>query len=275
MENRPNPAQVKEGYVCLFPRCDAKPFGRGADLSRHQLNTHVTPKTFECPVIGCNRKGENPVKRLDKFREHLREVHNEADVLQCPVGCGINPATIIEIQKHLTYEHTPREVFPVFNTVRSWGLDTSVACPLEKCNKTLPYPHAVYVAYRHHGDLFERAQLQSILPGDRNYDIFNATFDCPIASCTWHGELYVLTDHVATHNSQEVGLVNDYFQRLGQHTPPVLIGNWVNGSRHKFPLAEVEAQCEKLYANQPIPDYFKALIQAMSGRERWLPYNHL
>ena len=62
-------------YHCWDLHCD-KSFQRRADYFRH-INTHNTgeDKAYECPEIGCPRKGSWGFMRRDKLVDHIRGKH--------------------------------------------------------------------------------------------------------------------------------------------------------------------------------------------------------
>ncbi|TWU79243.1 hypothetical protein ED733_009015 [Metarhizium rileyi] len=64
---------------CLYPKCNAKPFKRRADLDRHYKHRHASEwqkVSFNCDYTRCSRR-RDPFHRLDHFRDHLREFHKE------------------------------------------------------------------------------------------------------------------------------------------------------------------------------------------------------
>ncbi|UNI21195.1 hypothetical protein JDV02_007206 [Purpureocillium takamizusanense] len=64
---------------CLHPGCTAKPFKRRADLDRHYKHRHAPDsqkESFNCDYPRCARRLD-PFRRLDHFRDHLREFHKE------------------------------------------------------------------------------------------------------------------------------------------------------------------------------------------------------
>ncbi|RSL77258.1 hypothetical protein CEP51_009240 [Fusarium floridanum] len=71
-------SQNPEIHHCLHPGCTAKPFRRAADLQRHYKYTHSpdSNEAYYCDYIRCSRSQE-PFRRRDHFRDHLREYHRE------------------------------------------------------------------------------------------------------------------------------------------------------------------------------------------------------
>ncbi|RSL56953.1 hypothetical protein CEP54_008514 [Fusarium duplospermum] len=68
-----------ENHHCLHPGCTAKPFRRAADLQRHYKHTHSPDSNkdaYYCDYPRCTRAQE-PFRRRDHFRDHLREYHRE------------------------------------------------------------------------------------------------------------------------------------------------------------------------------------------------------
>ncbi|ROT41422.1 hypothetical protein SODALDRAFT_256942, partial [Sodiomyces alkalinus F11] len=66
-------------YTCLSPGCPAKPFKRHADLQRHYAQVHLDSSSRDshtCDYARCARSTE-PFGRLDHFRDHLRDYHQE------------------------------------------------------------------------------------------------------------------------------------------------------------------------------------------------------
>ncbi|KAL2758123.1 hypothetical protein ACRALDRAFT_2025772 [Sodiomyces alcalophilus JCM 7366] len=66
-------------YTCLWPGCPAKPFKRHADLQRHYAQVHLdssSRESYTCDYPKCARRSE-PFGRLDHFRDHLRDYHQE------------------------------------------------------------------------------------------------------------------------------------------------------------------------------------------------------
>ena len=76
---RTNPANGKKTYYCLDRGCN-KGFNRCNDLDRHEETHYMTgkAKTFECPELGCNRKGEWGFMRRDKLVDHIRAKHKRS-----------------------------------------------------------------------------------------------------------------------------------------------------------------------------------------------------
>ncbi|KAH8669122.1 hypothetical protein BX600DRAFT_511161 [Xylariales sp. PMI_506] len=92
------PRQAVVGaFHCLVESCQAKPFRRKADLERHYNHKHVLPPgnyqsrsggssgngilgvskpEYPCDYSRCPR-GAEPFRRLDHFRDHLRDYHRE------------------------------------------------------------------------------------------------------------------------------------------------------------------------------------------------------
>lgn len=76
------PAKEPHPYLCLYanhspPLADQVSFKRKADLKRHYANVHNADvvKVLECTFPGCERDKGRKFGRVDKLREHLREVH--------------------------------------------------------------------------------------------------------------------------------------------------------------------------------------------------------
>ena len=61
--------------ACTHPGCTATS-ARLRDLQRH-MKKHSPPQ-HDCPVNGCDRKGDNAFPRKDKLRDHLRQKHKMA-----------------------------------------------------------------------------------------------------------------------------------------------------------------------------------------------------
>ena len=64
---------------CLYPGCEVKPFRRCSDLIRHYQSVHTPDalkESYACDYMHCARR-KDPFRRLDHFREHLREFHKE------------------------------------------------------------------------------------------------------------------------------------------------------------------------------------------------------
>ncbi|RMJ07488.1 hypothetical protein CDV36_012905 [Fusarium kuroshium] len=66
------------GIYCLHHGCTSEPFKREADLQRHYKYTHSpdSNEAYYCDYIRCSRSQE-PFRRRDHFRDHLREYHRE------------------------------------------------------------------------------------------------------------------------------------------------------------------------------------------------------
>ena len=76
---RTSPANVKKKFYCHERGCN-KGFDRWVDFCRHE-ETHYTTgkvKAFECPELGCNRKGEWGFMRRDKIVDHIRAKHKRS-----------------------------------------------------------------------------------------------------------------------------------------------------------------------------------------------------
>ena len=66
-------------FVCLSIGCTAEPFGRSADLDRHQKQIHAIKDNrdkFYCDYRECQRK-DGAFGRKDHFRDHFRDYHKE------------------------------------------------------------------------------------------------------------------------------------------------------------------------------------------------------
>jgi hypothetical protein len=74
----------QKGYSCGVSGCRSKPFGSKADVQRHHLTMHVTPKY--CTKTGCQaRRGVN-LCRKDKMLDHEAMWHGPftCEVAACP-----------------------------------------------------------------------------------------------------------------------------------------------------------------------------------------------
>lgn len=69
----------RKKFVCLVGGCPSKPFGRSADLDRHQKQVHKkegAKEKFFCDYRNCQRK-DGFFGRKDHFRDHFRDYHKE------------------------------------------------------------------------------------------------------------------------------------------------------------------------------------------------------
>ena len=72
-------ANAKKKHLCRGRGCNMS-FNRYNDRERHE-ETHYTTgkiKFFECPELGCNRKGEWGFNRRDKIVDHIRAKHKRS-----------------------------------------------------------------------------------------------------------------------------------------------------------------------------------------------------
>lgn len=75
----PKPKAEKKRHTCRLAECsdDPRPFGRAADLERHQNQVHHGGKNkFPCDYRRCPRHLD-PFSRQDHYRDHLRQGHYE------------------------------------------------------------------------------------------------------------------------------------------------------------------------------------------------------
>jgi hypothetical protein len=73
--------------MCQFPTLCGKKFKRPADLDRHYRNVHASPEErtkHECDYKRCAGSND-PFKRKDHYRDHLRDFHKE-DIESAKVG---------------------------------------------------------------------------------------------------------------------------------------------------------------------------------------------
>ena len=85
-------------YTCQFPGgCVGKQttFTRHADLERHYINVHASTSqdsTYACDYGSCQRSND-PFRRKDHYRDHLRDFHKE------DLGAAYGQKTAIDIAK--------------------------------------------------------------------------------------------------------------------------------------------------------------------------------
>ena len=70
---------AKKKYICRDRGCK-EGFNRRSDRWRHEETHYSTgeAKHFECPELGCNRKGEWGFMRRDKIVDHMRQKHKRS-----------------------------------------------------------------------------------------------------------------------------------------------------------------------------------------------------
>ena len=77
--NRTNSVNANKKYPCRDRGCK-EGFNRICDRMRHEQTHFFTgeAKHFECPELGCNRKGEWGFMRRDKIVDHMRQKHKRS-----------------------------------------------------------------------------------------------------------------------------------------------------------------------------------------------------
>jgi hypothetical protein len=84
------PSKNNPTFICNVEGCRAKPFGRDAELQRHQKQKHNTlPPQYPCTAIDCNRTGSRAFHRVDKRNDHILAGHDAETLFECPqIGCS-------------------------------------------------------------------------------------------------------------------------------------------------------------------------------------------
>ncbi|KAL8817452.1 MAG: hypothetical protein Q9223_003719 [Gallowayella weberi] len=69
------PTGTNPPFPCRYPGCSIT-CGRRGDLRRHELVHAPGPKRYDCPNLGCLRKGRKGFDRMDKMLSH-HKVHRQ------------------------------------------------------------------------------------------------------------------------------------------------------------------------------------------------------
>ncbi|KAI4179836.1 MAG: hypothetical protein L6R41_007609 [Letrouitia leprolyta] len=82
--------EISAGFTCKAEDCN-KAFIRKGDLARHSKSHQTGPKTYDCFVEQCRRKGYKGFWRLDKLKDHLDCKHPEVEVEQWSTALWVRP----------------------------------------------------------------------------------------------------------------------------------------------------------------------------------------
>jgi hypothetical protein len=177
-------------FVCNVEGCHAKPFGRDAELQRHQKQKHSTlPPQYPCTAIDCNRTGNRAFPRADKRNDHMWAGHDARTLFKCPqIGCS----------KTLT-----RDLMAVHND--KFVSNYTRKCPMPRCSfrVLLGWPHhpfkrmdALLVHLQENHDTRGRMNYGALL-SERGYD----TIMCPICP----SQSVHFTKHIAFYHHFLIG----------------------------------------------------------------------